>query len=65
MDDLARAVWRKSSASLNGDCVEFAPLGELVGLRDSKDPTGPVLVFRRSQWRKFVEGAKDGDFGIR
>jgi Domain of unknown function (DUF397) len=65
MDDLSGAVWRKSSESMNGDCVEFAPLAEVVGVRDSKDPTGPVLRFTRSQWRAFVEGAKDGDFGTR
>ncbi|MFC0530416.1 DUF397 domain-containing protein [Phytohabitans kaempferiae] len=65
MYDLSSAVWRKSSQSMNGDCVEFAPLAEVVGVRDSKDPTGPVLVFTRSQWRAFVDGAKDGDFGSR
>jgi hypothetical protein len=35
-------VWRKSSRSNNGtDCVEVA--GTLDRLRDSKNPSGPVL----------------------
>lgn len=63
MGDLSGAVWRKSSASLNGDCVEFAPLADVVGVRDSKDSTGPVLVFSRDEWRAFVRSTKDGDFG--
>lgn len=36
-------IWRKSSFSGggNGDCVEVA--GSLGAVRDSKNPTGPVL----------------------
>ena len=63
--DLARAVWRKSSWSGptgGGDCVEVADLGEAVGVRDSKNPAGPVLVFTPSEWAAFVAGAKGGEF---
>lgn len=40
--DLSTARWRKSSRSSgqNGACVELANLG---AVRDSKNPTGPVL----------------------
>jgi hypothetical protein len=32
-------VWRKSTHSAgNGDCVEAARLGDVIGLRDSKSP---------------------------
>ena len=42
--------WIKSSYSMtNGNCIEVAGLsGELIGVRDSKNPAGPVLgILRR------------------
>jgi uncharacterized protein DUF397 len=43
--DLSTARWRKSTRSSNtSDCVEVAFAGRAVGLRDSKNPTGPVLT---------------------
>ncbi|MEU6850632.1 DUF397 domain-containing protein [Actinacidiphila alni] len=61
--DLSRAQWRKATASqANGDCVEVADLGTAVGLRDSKDPQGPVLTFTAAEWDAFLNGAKDGEF---
>ena len=53
------ARWRKSSRSSgNGvDCVEVADnLPGVVGVRDSKDPTGPALAFTPVAWRAFVGG---------
>ena len=55
--DLTRAAWRKSSRSTNngGACVEVADnLPGLIAVRDSKDPTGPVLTFAPASWRAFV-----------
>ncbi|WP_080636850.1 DUF397 domain-containing protein [Salinispora vitiensis] len=47
--NLGGAVWRKATRSSgpdSGDCVEVATnLPGVVGARDSKDPTGPALVF--------------------
>ncbi|MER6591212.1 DUF397 domain-containing protein [Micromonospora purpureochromogenes] len=62
MPDLTGAFWRKSTRSNNGgDCVEVADnLPGVVGLRDSKDPTGPVLTFTPAAWVTFVEGARAG-----
>ncbi|WP_329093264.1 MULTISPECIES: DUF397 domain-containing protein [unclassified Streptosporangium] len=57
--DLTTATWRKSSLSgANGDCVEVADLGDVVAVRDSKNPGGPGLVFTRATWSAFVAGLK-------
>jgi hypothetical protein len=56
--------FRKSSYSgSQGECVEVARnLHAVVGLRDSKDPQGPALVFSVDAWSAFVAGVKAGDF---
>lgn len=61
--DLTGAAWRKSVKSQNnGGCVEVADLGDHVALRDSKNPTGPVLVFTAFEWECFVDGVDKGEF---
>lgn len=64
--DLAAAVWRKSTRSgpYTDNCVEVAFVGEAIAVRDSKNPTGPVLVFTSGEWDAFVDGAKDGEFDL-
>ncbi|MGC4819760.1 DUF397 domain-containing protein [Micromonospora sp. DT63] len=55
--DLTNATWRKSrrSGSSGGNCVEVADnLPGVVGVRDSKDPTGPALTFGPTAWRVFI-----------
>ncbi|MFE2358796.1 DUF397 domain-containing protein [Streptomyces parvulus] len=54
--------WRKSSYSgpNGGDCVEVAdnsPSGT-VPVRDSKNPTGPVVTVGAPAWRSFIEGLR-------
>lgn len=54
--DLSSVRWFKSSHSGGGqDCVEvaFAEYG-MVGVRDSKDPAGPALVFSSDEWSNFT-----------
>ncbi len=64
--DLSQARWNKSTRSgPNCDnCVEVAFVGGAVALRDSKNPTGPALIFTPGEWDAFVEGAKDGEFDL-
>jgi hypothetical protein len=58
--DLTGALWRKSRRSnAGGNCVEVADnLPDVVGLRDSKDPHGPVLAFTPAAWTAFVVKVK-------
>ncbi|MDG4793672.1 DUF397 domain-containing protein [Micromonospora sp. WMMD1082] len=56
--------WRKSRRSDgDGNCVEvaFAADGS-VGVRDSKNRTGPVLEFTPAEWAAFTGGIRDSEF---
>ena len=61
---LTGATWRKSTYSgAQGDCVEVADgIVDAVPVRDSKDPSGPVLTFTTDAWQAFVAGVQAGDF---
>ncbi|WP_280397247.1 DUF397 domain-containing protein [Nocardia carnea] len=60
--DLPGAQWFKSSrSSSTKECVEAAHLdGGRVGVRDSKNPEGPALVFTPGEWDAFLASAKSG-----
>ncbi|MET0522835.1 MAG: DUF397 domain-containing protein [Jiangellaceae bacterium] len=64
--ELSGAVWRRSSRSVgNQDFVEVADnLPDVVAVRDSRNPAGPVLIFTLREWAAFVGGAKDGEFDL-
>jgi hypothetical protein len=59
--DLSRATWRKSTYSNNGGaCVEVAAnIPGFVAVRDSKDSSGPALVFSAASWQAFIRTVKD------
>lgn len=64
MTDFTNATWRKSVKSQNdGACVEIARVDDVIGVRDSKDPAGPVLEFSIREFAAFVDGAGKGEFG--
>lgn len=56
--------WRKSTRSTSGACVEIAPYQEMILMRDSKDPGGPVLTFGRDAFATFIEGIQAGEFDL-
>ena len=61
--DFTGATWRKSSRSANnGQCVEVAFASGAVGVRDSKNPNGPVLAFTSDEFSAFVSSVADGEF---
>jgi hypothetical protein len=52
---------RTSSRSAGaGECAEVGQDGAVVGVRDSQDPDGPVLVFGPVAWVAFLEGLRGG-----
>ena len=55
--------WRKSTRSDGGNCVEVARADDgTVGMRDSKDVTGPVLEFASASWCAFTEDVRADKF---
>lgn len=65
--DLSRAIWRTSTRSGgNGNCVEVAAnLPGVIAIRDSKDRTGPVLIFGHATWEAFTAQLRDGVVDLR
>lgn len=59
--ELTGARWRTSTRSSGngGNCVEVADnLPAVVAVRDSKDRSGPVLLFAPAAWRSFLPLAR-------
>ncbi len=60
----SRLHWHKSSYSgTAGNCLEIAVLdhnGRVI--RDSKDPTIPMLTFTATEWSVFIAGVRCGEF---
>jgi len=54
-----RIRWRRSSFSANNiNCVEVAMVTEVVGVRDSKDVDGSVVVVPAGSWARLVAGLR-------
>ena len=43
-------------------CVEVTKREGFVGVRDSKNPDGPVLAYTEQEWRVFIDAARNGEF---
>lgn len=57
------ARWRKASASEpQQSCVEFAQVGEVIGIRDSKIYGSPILQFSRVELAALFDGVRAGEF---
>ncbi|MFE4535093.1 DUF397 domain-containing protein [Streptomyces scopuliridis] len=54
-------AWRKSSysGSNGGECIQVADgNAHAVPIRDSKNPTGPILIASNASWTTFLTFAK-------
>jgi len=62
--ELGEVRWQKSwHSNPNGECVELAALpGGEIAMRNSRFPTGPVLLYTQAEITAFLAGAKDGQF---
>ncbi|MGW1428881.1 DUF397 domain-containing protein [Streptomyces sp. NPDC002431] len=58
--------WRKSSYSgaSNGECLEVVDGHASIPVRDSKNPTGPAILFTAHGWSAFVAAVKDDGFAV-
>jgi hypothetical protein len=63
-DLLTTARWRKSSARHpSGSCVEIAELPDgMIAVRNSRDKSGPALIYPRTELAGFLRGVQDGEF---
>jgi hypothetical protein len=53
--------WRRASYSLaSGECVEASSCNSdgFVGVRDSKNQNGSVLVYTSREWKSFIADVK-------
>jgi Domain of unknown function (DUF397) len=60
--DGPRLLWRKSRACNPAQCVEVAFTRDRVFVRDSNDPSGPILELFQHEWRAFVRSVVQGDY---
>jgi hypothetical protein len=59
--ELDKEFWRKASSSTAqaDNCVEVAAILSSVAVRDSKDPSGPVLILSHEDFRRFTDALKN------
>lgn len=64
MDDTPTGLnWIKASRSVNlSACVELAQDGDMIALRDSKNPEVATLYFTRTEIDAFLDGARRREF---
>jgi len=55
-------AWRRSTRCEAGTCVEVRRVGDVIEVRDGKDPDGPVLLYTFEEWEAFKAGVRAGDF---
>lgn len=64
MADRNESVWRASSRSSGGACVEIKHEPPRVLIRDSRDPDGLVLAFDQQAFRTFIRAVQAGEFDL-
>lgn len=60
---MSTTPWIKATKSVDhNDCVEQRRHGEMIEIRDSKNPDGPTLRFTRTEFDAWLDGARRGEF---
>jgi len=54
--------WRVSRACEGGQCIKVARNGEFVLIGNADKSADPGIAFTVDEWRRFLIGAKLGDF---
>lgn len=57
------ARWHRSSQCKDGHCVEVAVRGDVVLLRDSKNPDRPAIPLAFSDWSAFLVRMRNAVWG--
>lgn len=57
-------VWRKSTESTFGGCVEVCVLDGAVRVRNSRFPRQTELVFTMREWVAFLAGVRKNEFDL-
>jgi Domain of unknown function (DUF397) len=52
--------WHRSTRCSSGGCIDVATDETRVHVRDSTDPSGPVLHFTSTAWQSFIDRIKSG-----
>jgi hypothetical protein len=54
--------WKKSTRSGANGCVEVALAPISVAVRDSMNPSGPIVRFTPDAWRAFIDDVRAGRY---
>ena len=54
----------KLSSLTHKCCCVAVRIGEMVEIRDTKNPQGPTLTFNKAEWDAFVKGVKNNEFDV-
>lgn len=57
-------VWRKSTGSDAGACIEVATLDRQVFIRYGADPRNTAFAVSAQEWAAFLEGVRAGEFDL-
>jgi predicted secreted Zn-dependent protease len=55
-------TWRTALNCDGGSCVEVAADQNVIWIRNSRQPDGPLLQYTPEEWHEFASGIKKGDF---
>lgn len=62
---MEKGEWvKKSNGSGGNNCVAVMYVGEAIYVKNDQELVGAKLKFTESEWKYFIQGAKEGLFDI-